>query len=138
MSSILTKTDHINVDVLSGTIKTTLAEFADATAEAVENATDLTAAQTVDKLRSTSPRQPGGGSYAKSWTSEVWQKHLKGHYKRLISAKEYRLTHLLEYGHRIMRDGKEVGYADARPHIAQAEIAAINLFEANLRREIEK
>lgn len=138
MATWLSRGGRINVDALGATIQTVLAEFADATAEAVEAATDLTAAQTVDKLRSTSPRQPGGGEYAAGWTSEVWQKRYKGIYKRLISNREYRLTHLLEYGHRIMRDGKEVGYASARPHIAQAEFAAISQFEENLRREIEK
>lgn len=138
MGTWLEKRGHINIDALGESIQTILEEFAGATAEAVEAATDLTAAQTVDKLRSTSPRQPGGGEYAASWTSEVWQKRYKGIYKRLVSAREYRLTHLLEYGHRIMRDGKEVGYASARPHIAQAEFAAINQFEQNLRREIEK
>lgn len=138
MSSFQTSRGHINVDALGPAIQTILEEFADATAEAVEAATDLTAAETVDRLRSTSPRQPGGGEYAASWTSEVWQKRYKGIYKRLISAREYRLTHLLEYGHRLVRDGKEVGYAAARPHILQAELAARTQFEQNLRRELEK
>lgn len=138
MSSILTKTDHINVDALSGTIQTTLAEFADATMDAVEHATDYASERALDVVRVRSPRQPGGGSYAASWTSEVWQKYLKGKYTRLISAKEYRLTYWLEHGHDIKRDGVKVGEADAWPHIIYAEQEAIQQFEAQLRRNIEK
>ena len=131
--------EHINIDALANTIQYVLAEYAGATDDAIERAVDLTSAEIVDELRTTSPRRPGGGDYARSWTDEVWQKKLKGKYSKLISNKEhYQLTHLLENGHRIMRNGREVGYSAARPHIMQARNAAAEKLAHNVARELEK
>lgn len=128
--------DHISVDRLADAIQTTLEEFSGATEEALRAAIDDTEGQILDQLHTTSPRMTG--TYAMSWTGEVWQKHLKGKYSRLISNKEYRLTHLLENGHRLVRDGRNVGFSPAKPHILQARERAKAWIGINLAKELDK
>ena len=77
--------------------------------------------EAAQKLRQTSPKNPKGkhsGRYAKGWTYE------KGKRTRNYSAVDIvrnktdpQLTHLLEYGHPLVRNGKVVGNVDEREHI---------------------
>lgn len=53
------------------------------------------------------------------------------------SEKHYRLTHLLEFGHDVIKDGKRVGRAGAYPHWAKAEENGIKEFEMRIQKEIE-
>ena len=126
----------ISIDQLAAEVNHQLALFQGATDEVVEKATDDVAKMTVQQLKATSPR--GSGDYAKSWRSEKL-KSRSHHYGRVIHAGdgEYRLTHLLEKGHDVVRGGKVVGHAPAYPHIADAEQKAIAEFEAEIRREVE-
>lgn len=76
------------------------------------------AAQT---LRKTSPKNPKGkhsGRYAKGW---VYERGKRGNGQKgagvVRNKTDPQLTHLLEYGHPIVRDGKVVGNAEAIEHI---------------------
>ncbi|MGN0379107.1 MAG: hypothetical protein ACI4EU_05925 [Butyrivibrio sp.] len=74
--------------------------------------------------------------------SNVHFKSITGDYVRALSvrktengavwyakAPQYRLTHLLEKGHKIKKKGDVVGYARAFPHIKAPEEAAVARFE---------
>ena len=129
----------IKVDDIARAITTTLEEFRGATQAAVDRAVEETAKATVDTLRETSPRQPGGGSYAESWTAD--KKQMSRAAKRAgmtVYNKQPQMTRWLEKGHRIMRDNKQIGSARARVHIAPAEARAAEMIVEILRREIEK
>jgi len=57
----------------------------------------------------------------------------------IYSPEHYRLTHLLENGHRIVIRGKDTGDdTKARPHWKQAEEAAIRELEAGIRKAVTK
>lgn len=80
------------------------------------------AAEAVKKLKQTSPKKTRGkkaGHYAKSW--EVDSKAKKQYAETIIHNKDYQLTHLLENGHDIVRNGKVVGHAQAQVHIKPVE-----------------
>lgn len=77
--------------------------------------------EAVKKLKETSPENPKGkkrGFYKKGWTYEKG-KRTSGHNAAGIVRNKNapQLTHLLEYGHPIVRKGKVVGNADAIEHI---------------------
>lgn len=126
----------IPVSELAKQIAKELEIFAGATDEAVKVSVDDVAKATVQRLRQTSPKLTG--DYAASWTAT----RLKGgrhYYGKVVHADdgEYRLTHLLEHGHALVRGGRTVGYVKAHPHIEAAEQAAIDSFIEEVRKKVE-
>lgn len=80
------------------------------------------ASDAVKKLKQTSPKKKKGkkaGHYAKSW--DIDKKSKTNYAETIIYNKDYQLTHLLENGHDIIRNGKVVGHADPQPHIKPVE-----------------
>ena len=72
-------------------------------------------------LRKTSPVNPKGkhsGRYAKGWTYERGKRGNGQKGSGVVRNKtDPQLTHILEYGHPLVRNGKVVGHVDAREHI---------------------
>lgn len=73
----------------------------------------------VKKLKETSPKD--SGDYAKNWSYKTRKVMYNNVYTIYNKAPTYRLTHLLENGHRIVVNGQYVGDADAQPHIGDVE-----------------
>ena len=92
-----------------------LSEYSEEVAENLEAIKKEVAKDTVEMLKSTSPRGRKG-KYAKGWRMK---KDGTGYY--VHNATDYRLTHLLEHGHAKANGGR----TKAQPHIAQAEREAI-------------
>ena len=115
----------INIDQLANEILKDLEMFQNATIEVVKDAIDRSAKMTVQDLNETSPKRTG--TYAKSWDTKRDSKLTgKYRYSRVVYSKvpEYRLTHLLEFGHA----KKNGGRTKAQEHISPAEeTAAKNL-----------
>ena len=65
------------------------------------------------------------GKYAKSWRVKKAYESPQDIRVVIHSAKQYRLAHLLEYGH-VLKDrrGRPIGVAEAKPHIRPAELHA--------------
>ncbi len=72
------------------------------------------------ELKARSPRGKSSRSnkYYRSWYVRKQKASAEKSYGYVVANHEYRLTHLLEYGHDIVKNGKVVGHADAIPHIA--------------------
>lgn len=107
---------------LSKEINKILQDYASDVDRAVLSAEDEVANEAVRKLKATSPKKTkgkGAGRYAKGW--KIDQKAKKTYAQTIIHNKEYQLTHLLENGHEIVRDGKVVGHAKPQPHIKPVE-----------------
>lgn len=75
-----------------------------------------TSKEAVQKLRSTSPRRPGGGDYARGW--RVSRKKKLG---VIVHNTNYRLTHLLENGHAIVNGHGTYGRTNGIKHIEPVE-----------------
>lgn len=108
----------------------------------VREVVEQSAKDTVAELKQTSPspehhmyspkRKYKDGDYAKSWTYDKNQ--IKSgrwiHSTVVYNKKHYRLTHLLENGHDLIRNGKRYGYYKGNPHIKPArDVAEEKLFE---------
>lgn len=124
----------INVDKLAVTVMENLEIYLANTQEGVDAAVLETAKETVEELNRTSPRSQQGGEYAESWDQKRDNK-IRGKWfmSRIVYAKSpnYRLTHLLEFGHAKVNGGR----VPAQPHIRQAEEnAATRLYTKLLRK----
>ena len=75
----------------------------------------------VKQLKSTSPKAPNGGEYAKNWSYKTRKVMYNNVYVIYNKAPTYRLTHLLENGHDVVVNGKKVGHASPQVHIAPVE-----------------
>lgn len=124
----------INIDKLSIEVLRNLDIYLANTIEDVERAVYETADETVAELKKTSPVGPTG-DYAKSWTHKR-DNRIRGKYylSRVVCQKKpnYRLTHLLEFGHAKVNGGR----VNAQPHIQKAEENALIRLNTKLLRKL--
>lgn len=113
-------------------IQETLQTFAHGVETAVDKAAEQTGKDTVAELKSSGPVMTG--RYRRSWRMK---KDKKGAVT-VYNAKYYRLTHLLEHGHVLRRNGRVIGRSPALPHIAAAEEKAEKEFTELIKANIEK
>lgn len=111
----------IKADQLAQEIVKILDDYRDTTIDKMKEAVDKAAKQAVNELKTSSPKRTG--AYAKNWAAKKDRKGNKWAYGKVVyNKKHYRLTHLLEKGHRKVNGGMVA----ARPHIAKVEEKAIN------------
>lgn len=98
-----------------------LQTFSHSVETSVDTAAMETGKKTAQLLKKTSPVKARGvnsGRYAKGWAVKKTKKAEIYVYNKT----DYNLTHLLEYGHRIVSHRKDTGKKTrANPHIASAE-----------------
>lgn len=126
----------IRVDELVSAVMGELDDFGGyVTNTAIKEAVRKTSEEAVKELRSTSPRRTG--EYAASWTSDPANRPKAEQYSEIVysEAPHYRLTHLLEKGHR-KRGGN--GRVEAIPHIGPVEEGLGDKIEKFLREEVSK
>ncbi|MBO7206498.1 MAG: HK97 gp10 family phage protein [Kiritimatiellae bacterium] len=125
-----------NVEVKGGDLADIIKEMFDdcdyAVIEATKTASKSVADQCVKKLKATSPKNRAHTKYAKSWKS----KKIDDGY--VVYNEKAGLTHLLENGHDVVRNGVKVGRARAIPHIKPVEEDGKKLFVEEVEKEIEK
>ena len=109
---------------LTKEINQILMTYADEVELAALRIEEEVAKEAVKKLNKTSPVNPHshgrkGKHYQKDWYVD---NRNKKHYSHIIIAnRQYQLTHLLEKGHDIVRNGVKVGRSKAIPHIKPVE-----------------
>lgn len=121
---------------LTAQVNKILQEYAEDVDKAVLNVEEKVAKEAVKKLKATSPKNPKGRGrhYANDWKID---QRSKKHYAHLIvHNKQYQLTHLLENGHNIVRNGKVVGHANAQKHIKPVEEWVKREVETEIVREL--
>lgn len=132
MSNKTVPLSNLNLEKEIGQILQTFANECDT---AVSKASDEVTKEAVRKLKATSPVGAGThrlGNYSKNWTS----KKVEG--KRVIYNRKYQLTHLLENGHNVVKNGKVVGVAPAQPHIKPVEEWVQDEFENKIKVKISE
>lgn len=105
---------------LAKTIQEELMNVGIACDDDMQEVFDQVGKEAVKKLKETSPVNPKGrhsGRYAKGWTYEKGKKY-RGKAVGVVRNKtDPQLTHILEYGHPLVRNGEVVGNVEAREHI---------------------
>lgn len=113
-----------------------LTEYNEDVQEAVDKSAKEAADVCVNQLKSTSPKRPKHGEYARSWTVKKQETGIGVSEYVVHNKRHYQLTHLLENGH-VIRNKKGT-YGRTRPikHIAPAADTAIQRFDLSLRTRI--
>lgn len=110
----------VSANDLAKAVVDTLADYSEATFEVLKQAVDKAAKKSVQELKGSSPKRTG--AYSKDWASKVDKKGKSFAYAKVVyNKKHYRITHLLEHGHKKVNGG----FVAARPHIAKVEKEAI-------------
>ena len=126
MSFISARGSVSSVTDLSKQIADAMAQYTGAISEEIEASLKNVGKEAAVRLKSTSPRR--SGKYRKGW--KVTAERRNGEINVTVHNKYYRLTHLLEHGHKTRNGGR----AKAIPHIAPVEDWA----EAEAMKAIEK
>ena len=121
----------VSVDGMSEALENAFQKFGKVTTDDVGEAAKYAAKEALQTLRETKPYKSHTGNYKASFGSEVAYKDTYAYGMRIGARKpHYRLTHLLENGHRVKgMSGKTRQY----PHIAPAQAAADEAFEDKLK-----
>lgn len=107
-----------NPDKLAKTIQSYMEDFGRDVTEAIGEAMDEVGKEAVNRLKSTSPKKKkNGGRYAKGWKYQRDKKSRLLIEGRVYNATDGSLTHLLEKGHPIIRNGQVVGRVKPQKHI---------------------
>ena len=105
-----------------------LDEYQDVTVDKMKAAIDKVSKDAVRELKSTSPKRTG--AYAKDWAAKKEPVSKNTAYSKVVyNKKHYRLTHLLEYGHKVKPVPRHAGkrsFVDANPHIDKVEQKSID------------
>jgi hypothetical protein len=121
------------VDGLAKAIQKTLAEYEGVTVDNMKAAVDKVSKEAVRELKASSPRR--SGAYAKSWAAKKARLTNKWAYQKTVYNKDhYRLTHLLEKGHKVVGAKNGRTRVDPIPHIEKVEKKAVE----NLVREMKE
>ena len=115
-------------------IKKILNDFSVDVQEGITKAAEQIAKQGAADLKATSPRRTG--KYAKGWRVKTNKGY--GFVEcEIYNANSPGLTHLLEHGHKITRNGRKVGVANAKVHIKPVEEKVNREFEKAVEKIIQ-
>ena len=106
---------EISISELSAEIESALADYGRGTADEVKKEVKAVASQTIQRLKSTSPKKTG--KYASGWTSTVAYEDKENIRVNIHNRKKPHLAHLLENGHAKINGGRVEGIL----HIGPAE-----------------
>lgn len=114
----------MKADELAKAINKELKLYASEVEKDVQKSADVATKQAIQELKAKSPKRPGRGNYARSWT-----KKKEGNGYVIYNKDHYRLTHLLEYGHVVISFGEKRGHTGKNVHIRPVEQKTIQKFE---------
>ena len=104
-----------NAGAITKTLDSVLQNFGKDVSDDFAAVLDEVGKEAVQKLKASSPSR--SGNYAKGWKYKRQVKGANGYEAKVYNAKRGNLTHLIEFGHPIVRGGVVVGNAKAEPHI---------------------
>lgn len=122
---------------LTSQVNKILQEYANDVDSVVLQSEEKVAKEAVQRLKKSSPKNPNGKGrhYADDW--KIDQRSKKHYAHMIVHNKQYQLTHLLENGHDIVRNGQVVGHAKAIKHIKPVEEWVKKEVEEEIRRGLK-
>ena len=121
----------VSIDEMDSAIMEELEKYAELASDDLKAAVKETAASVRKDIQAGAPVDTG--KYKKSWSVKNVHEDSESIDLVVHSRNRYQIAHLLEHGH-AKRGGGRVA---ARPHIAAAEQAGIQMYQDELKRRIE-
>ena len=122
------------LDLITDQLQKIFDEYDRSMKRKVNNSVDKVGKEAVNKLKSTSPKRPGHGEYARSWTIKRARGRNGINDFTIHNKEHYRLTHLLENGHVIRNKKGTYGRTNGIKHIKPVE----EFFNSEVVEEIER
>lgn len=133
---------HCTVEDLAVSMELIIKEYGEKITETTTKVIKEAGKVALDKVTELSPERTG--AYKKSWRlttnpqdAETPLTGKNAGFARVYNL-QYALTHLLEKGHQLRRNGQWIGHADARPHIGPAQEYAEEWLERELKNKLER
>lgn len=121
----MSDTKTIKPDKLADTLKESLAKWVEVTEEAAQIGVRETANELLPDLQNANPNPEPYRSWKKynsGWKVSLLVKRGKAYVSYVLhNAKEYQLTHLLEYGHAVRGGGRAAAFPHIQPVADRAE-----------------
>ena len=124
--------DTIQAGDLSKVLGDILTEYTDEIREQVKEAVTETSKASVEELKVAGDFRNRTGAYRRSWKAQIEEGRL-GASATVYNSKEYRLTHLLEFGHAKAGGGR----VKAFPHLAETQDNAERLLVELITKKVE-
>ena len=128
---------RITLDNLGTAVEEILKEYSKEVDDGVAKSTEAIAKTGAAAVRSGARSKFNTKRYAKGWSHKFYHRRL--HAEAYIYNKdEYQLSHLLENGHQLIRDGKAIGrgFVQGRPHIKPVEDEIAAKYEKRIKANI--
>lgn len=125
----------VYIEDVAKAINEALEEYRDVSMSVLEEGVNKASKEAVRELHQSSPKR--SGAYARGWAVKKEKQDRYWTYKKIVyNEKHYRLTHLLEKGHRVIGAKNGRTWVDARPHIEKVEKKAVESFERYVKEHI--
>lgn len=114
------KYKKVRVSKLDSALQEIFEDYTTETTKKVGKAVVDVSEETVREINQNAPRRKNGGAYAESWDYVIADNNYRNFTKTVVYAEEvqnYRLTHLLEKGHR----GRDGDWVNGDGHLTNAE-----------------
>ena len=108
------RVDANHIDKVDRIVESALKELGVNVTSDLQDCIDKAGKDAVKKLKANSPKR--GSKYSRGWKYKKLASK-DGNHESLVYNSSGWLTHLLEHGHPIIRNGVVVGNAKAKPHI---------------------
>ena len=125
----------INVNQLESELTKVLKDYVVDIEDLVQETTDKLTKEAKAAVKQVSPKNTG--EYQKSWAVKTI-KNAKTYTKKIWNAKKYRITHLLEFGHKVKRNGQVIGKVRPYPHIRKVEKTYVEKFISEIEKGAKK
>lgn len=118
----------------SAEVKEILEDYADDVIEATNDSIDVSAKWARGQLKTSGGFKDISGNYRKGWSVKKERKGFGITNQTVYNRTDYRLTHLLEFGH-VNRDGSRTREF---PHIAPVEEQSSKMFISEIEKRLKK
>lgn len=126
---------RVKLDEFSDAVGKLLSEYGDEIITASREAMDPVMTEAQKRVKAASPKKTG--RYRKSWKKKVEKTRFGSTGVVYASSPYYRLNHLIEHGHALVKGGRKAGRVKGITHIAPVNEWAQEQYERSIIKKVQ-